>query len=266
MVSSLLLSALCAVVAAEDTWGPAVSFGPSKSTIIRAITTVQPGKAPAQPHAGTIIEPRCTTNTTKHGEKKRTRPNAGFLTIWPGMSNGTGNLIQTTLESHEEGKPRCGEKTGEWCVMASVFGDFPGLRTKQIDAKSQGVVKGTDKITIEYRLEKDDMTWTQTVTNTATKAVLSKLSTRSEPYMRGYGTGVECQHDCQGTIEPNYYTDTVITFKSPEPKFELHASGGLTNRTALYTTPVSEQGGRVWKVAKITIPAMYDKPICGGTA
>jgi hypothetical protein len=120
------------LVFAKDSWGPAVSFGPSKSTIVYAVTTLQPGRAPTQ-------------------------PKNGFLTIWPGMSNGTGNLIQTTLESHEPGKSRCGERKGEWCVMASVFGKPWG----QLDSKQQSVVRGDQKIKIEYILEKDNQTWTQ---------------------------------------------------------------------------------------------------------
>jgi hypothetical protein len=73
------------------------------------------------------------------------------------MSNGTGNLIQSTLESHEAGKPRCGEKTGEWCIMASVFGRPWG----QLDSKKQAVVKDKQKVKIAYVLEKDNDTWTQ---------------------------------------------------------------------------------------------------------
>jgi hypothetical protein len=73
------------------------------------------------------------------------------------MSNGTGNLIQTTLESHENGRPRCGEKPGEWCIMASVFGRPWG----QLDSKKLAVVKGNQKIKIEYKLELDNDTWTQ---------------------------------------------------------------------------------------------------------
>jgi hypothetical protein len=130
-VSGFLL-ALCGVVSAKDTWGPAVSFGPAKSTIINAVTTIQPGRAPVQ-------------------------PKGGFLTIWPGMSNGTGNLIQTTLESHEPGRPRCGEKSGEWCIMASVFGKPWG----QKDSNKMAVVKEGQKVRIEYKLEKDQNTWTQ---------------------------------------------------------------------------------------------------------
>ena len=130
MMLFILVTALCfGLVAAKDTWGPAVSFGPAKSTIIHTVTTIQPGKAPVQPRGG-------------------------FLTIWPGMSNGTGNLIQTTLESHENGAPRCGEKPGEWCIMASVFGRPWG----QLDSKKMAVVKGNQRIKIEYKLEADNDT------------------------------------------------------------------------------------------------------------
>jgi hypothetical protein len=69
--------------------------------------------------------------------------------------------------------------------------------------------------------------------------------------MRGYGTACECQKDCHGTVVEHYYFDTVITFKEPEPGFKLGSSQGAT-----FTPPVSEQGGRVWKIAKMTIPAM----------
>ncbi|EHK20448.1 uncharacterized protein TRIVIDRAFT_192704 [Trichoderma virens Gv29-8] len=55
----------------------AYSWGPTKSRLTNVITTITPGKAP-------------TTQTGK-----------GFF--WPGISNGTGDLIRTTLESHNAG-------------------------------------------------------------------------------------------------------------------------------------------------------------------
>lgn len=61
----------------SDSWGGAVSLGPSKSTITRAVTTLVPGAAPS----------------TQNGK----------LFLWPGMSNGTGDLVQTTLESWDSG-------------------------------------------------------------------------------------------------------------------------------------------------------------------
>jgi hypothetical protein len=113
-----------------DTWGGSVSLGPSKSTIVNAVTTIIPGAAPA----------------TQNGE----------LFLWPGMSNGTGDLVQTTLESWSDNS-WCGATTGQWCVRASVFGSFG-----QLDGDGSPV-SGTDQVRIEYNLESDGETWTQYV-------------------------------------------------------------------------------------------------------
>jgi hypothetical protein len=55
-----LVSAGVAEHAKRDTWGGSVSLGPSKSTIVNAVTTLVPGAAPA------------TQN--------------GVLFLWPGVS------------------------------------------------------------------------------------------------------------------------------------------------------------------------------------
>jgi hypothetical protein len=70
------------------------------------------------------------------------------------MSNGTGDLVQTTLESWPT-NAWCGAATGQWCVRASVFGSFG-----QIDGTA-GIVSGTDEVLIHYTLQADQMTWTQ---------------------------------------------------------------------------------------------------------
>jgi hypothetical protein len=114
----------------RDSWGGSVSLGPSKSTIINAVTTIIPGAAPA----------------TQNGE----------LFLWPGMSNGTGDLIQTTLESWPDNS-WCGATTGQWCVRASVFGSFG-----QLDGTASPV-SGSEKVRIEYNLESDGQTWKQYV-------------------------------------------------------------------------------------------------------
>jgi hypothetical protein len=72
------------------------------------------------------------------------------------MSNGTGDLIQATLESWES-NDWCGAASGEWCVRASVFGWFG-----QLDGDA-GVVKGDDQVRIEYTLQDDQDTWVQYV-------------------------------------------------------------------------------------------------------
>lgn len=169
LVALLAATANAASLIRRDTWGGALSLGPSKSTIIHAITTLTPGAAPPVQN--------------------------GVLFLWPGMSNGTGDLVQTTLESWPDNS-WCGAKTGQWCVRASVFGWFG-----QLDGTA-GVVSGSDQVKIEYKLESNQQTWTQyvflsvkvqyltnlyrTVTNAVTGALLSTYAYDSGPFMRGF--------------------------------------------------------------------------------
>lgn len=136
--SSTFLLALLATVAnasllrRQSSWGGALSLGPAKSNIISAVTTLIPGPAPS----------------TQNGE----------LFLWPGMSNGTGDLIQTTLESWPTstgGNAWCEAAAGQWCVRASIFGSFG-----QLDGTA-GVVSGTDQVKIVYTLDSDGVTWMQ---------------------------------------------------------------------------------------------------------
>ncbi|KAF9884727.1 hypothetical protein FE257_001288 [Aspergillus nanangensis] len=203
-----------------DTWGGSVSLGPTKSTITNAVTTLIPGAAPA------------TQN--------------GVLFLWPGMSNGTGDLIQATLESWQS-NAWCGAQSGEWCVRASVFGSFG-----QLDGDASPVA-GDDQVRIEYDLQDDNDTWLQTVTNAQTGAVLSTYSHKSGPYMRGYGTGTECNEDCTGTIAAQQYVGTTITLASADTTFgnTIASAGGAT-----YSGLTSSDGGKVWHIESINVPAM----------
>ncbi|KAL4951136.1 hypothetical protein BDW69DRAFT_196688 [Aspergillus filifer] len=203
-----------------DTWGGSVSLGPTKSTITKASTTLIPGAAPASQN--------------------------GVLFLWPGMSNGTGDLVQSTLESWESNS-WCGAESGEWCVRASVFGSFG-----QLDGEA-GVVKGTDQVEILYELADDQETWVQTVSNAQTGDVLSTYSSQSGPYMTGYGTGTECNEDCTGTPEEQKYINTEITLASADTTFgDTIASAG----SASYEGLKSSEGGKVWTIESITIPPM----------
>ncbi|KAL4802516.1 hypothetical protein BDV18DRAFT_166860 [Aspergillus unguis] len=204
----------------EDSWGGSVSLGPSKSTIINAVTTIIPGPAPE------------TQN--------------GMLFLWPGMSNGTGDLVQTTLESWQS-NDWCGAASGEWCVRASVFGSFG-----QLDGDS-APVKGDDHVKIEYALQDDQDTWLQTVTNAETGEVLSTYSHKSGPYMTGYGTGTECDEDCTGTSTEQKYINTKITLAGADASFgdTIASAGGAT-----YEGLSSSEGDTVWTIETITLPAM----------
>ncbi|KAK6526198.1 hypothetical protein TWF281_011233 [Arthrobotrys megalospora] len=222
--ANLIPSAPNADFKRADTWGGSVSLGPSKSTIVKAVTTIIPGPAPP------------TQN--------------GVLFLWPGMSNGTGDLIQATLESWQSNS-WCGATTGQWCVRASVFGWFG-----QRDGNASPV-SGTDQVRIEYTLQSDKNTWLQTVTNAVTGALLSTYSSASGPYMRGYGTGTECNDGCSGTIAAQSYLNTVITLASADTTFggTIATAGGAT-----YSGLTSSDGGKVWSIASINIPAMSKAP------
>ncbi|OJJ45022.1 hypothetical protein ASPZODRAFT_100149 [Penicilliopsis zonata CBS 506.65] len=215
----LLLLSLSSLVSA-DSWGGSVSLGPTTSDIIHAVTTIIPGEAPP----------------TQNGE----------LFLWPGMSNGTGDLIQTTLESWPS-NAWCGATTGQWCVRASIFGSFGQL------SGTGEPVSGDDLVRIEYTLLADDVTWIQNVTNARTGAYLSSYSYPAGPYMTGYGTGTECDDDCSGTVAAQTYINTTITLRSADPDFGdtiAVAEGGT------YTDLASSEGGKVWSIATISIPAM----------
>ncbi|KAH8648650.1 hypothetical protein BX600DRAFT_475580 [Xylariales sp. PMI_506] len=204
----------------RDSWGGAVSLGPTKSTITRAVTTITPGNAPST--------------------------QAGELFLWPGMSNGTGDLVQTTLESWPDNS-WCGATPGEWCIRCSLFGSFG-----QLDGTA-GIVSGSMSVEIVYALQSDGQTWLQTATDVATGNQLSTFSHASGPYMTGYGTGTECDDGCTGTVAAQTYTNTVITLASADLTFgnTIATSGGAT-----YTGLSYSNGGQVWTISKINVPAM----------
>ncbi|KAJ5708797.1 hypothetical protein N7493_010131 [Penicillium malachiteum] len=180
----------------RDSWGGAVSLGPSKANIVNAVTTIIPGTAPS----------------TQNGE----------LFLWPGMSNGTGDLIQTTLESWPS-NAWCGATTGQWCVRASVFGAFGQY------SGDGSPVSGDDHVRIEYNLESDGETWIH------------------------YGTGTECDDDCTGTIAPQQYLNTTITLDAGDTTF---GDTIVTSAGASYTGLASSQNGKIWTIEAMNIPSM----------
>ena len=59
----------------------------------------------------------------------------------------------------------------------------------------------------------------------------------------------------KGTVSPQTYTDTVITLETADLKFvQRQKSNGY--KPGIVTGLKSEQGGKVWKIAKCEIPAM----------
>lgn len=143
----------------ENYFGPAVFTGPSQVDMIRTVTTIVPGRNP---------------------------PNQkGALYIWPGISNGTGDLIQFCVTSWNQNN--CGQNDNEfeWCTEASILEEGNNFQTV---ARSSNI-KPTDMVKIEYvrgepQANGYEWEWHQYVTMEATGEFLSDLTSISGT-MRG---------------------------------------------------------------------------------
>jgi len=211
----------------DDYWGGALSLGPTSSHIISATTILIPGTAPST--------------------------QLGDLFLWPGISNGTGELIQTTIESWEDndgvyGNTWCGATVGEWCLETGVFGSFG-----QISGTATPAVSGDTQIKISYTsTDNEGLEWTQVASNAETGEVLSELVFGSG-LMTGWGTATECDDDCDGTISEQQYLSTTITLAAADPDFvdTLVVTGGTT-----YTGLSVSDDGTVLTIESILVPAM----------
>ncbi|MGC4088754.1 MAG: MYXO-CTERM sorting domain-containing protein [Polyangiaceae bacterium] len=234
-VGMLALALASAPARAADGWGASWSFGPTTSRIIRAKTTLVPGRLPP-----------ITAST-------------GPLFIWPGMSNPTSDLIQTTLDLWNDNKGACGAATGQWCAEASVFGSF-GQRSGPSVA-----IDPDDHVTIEYVLGTDNNTWTQTVTSMKLGKVVSTLQSASGQMPKGgFGFATEADADSY-TIDNQYYLCTEIHLFEADAKFGSTGVGGVGAKygaTGTGSGPGTAKNlrtpdsGLTWLVDLITLPAM----------
>lgn len=224
-----------------DGWGASWSFGPTKSRIIHAKTTIVPGRVPPM-------------------------ANVGPLFLWPGMSNPTSDLIQTTMDAWggTENIAYCGaSSTGglptQWCVEASVFGANGQTNGPTV------AIDPDDHVTIEYTLESDNETWLQTVTSQKLGKVVSTLTSESgEMPNGGFGFATEAD-SCSFTIDTQYYLCTEIDLFAADPAFGATGVGGVgaqtgnTGRGAGIGTAQNlrtPDNGKTWLVDLITLPAM----------
>lgn len=82
----------------RDSWGAAFSLGPAKQEIISTTTIIYPGAMPAD--------------------------QAGYLFVWLGISNGTGDLIQSIIGSYPASGSECSKPNANttWCISSEVYG------------------------------------------------------------------------------------------------------------------------------------------------
>jgi len=228
-----------AMAAAGDGWGASWSFGPVHPTtsnhIIYTKTTLVPGRLPTWP-SGT-----------------------GPLFIWPGLSNPTSDLVQTTADAWGDNATACGAKTGQWCLEASVFGSFGQRSGPSVS------IDPDDHITIEYRLGSDDNTWTQTVTSMKLGKVVSTLTSTSG-LMLGGGFGFATEADANSyTIDTQYYLCTEIHLAAADTAFGKTGVGGIGAKMGATGTGSgigtiknlhTPDNGLTWLADLITLPAM----------
>lgn len=236
LCSFLALACLPVSAIAQDGWGASYSFGPSTSRIIYAKTTIEPGHFP----------PITSSSGT------------GPLFLWPGMSNGKGDLIQTTLEAWPS-NAWCGATSAQWCVRASDFGSFG-----QISGDGYPI-SYNDLVTIEYKLEPDGETWDQVVTSKQAGKVVSWMSYADGP-MPGTGFGFGTEADANSyTIDHQYYVNTELHFAAADTTFASTGVGaigaqygatGTGSGIGTATNVRTPDGGLSWLIDLITLPPM----------
>jgi hypothetical protein len=244
---TLVLSAVIALglpaqvlAAAGDGWGASWSFGPVHPTttnhIIYTKTTLVPGRLPTGWASG-----------------------VGPLFIWPGLSNPTSDLIQTTGDAWGDNASACGAKAGQWCLEASVFGSFGQRSGPSVS------IDPDDQITIEYKLGSDNNTWTQTVTSMKLGKVVSTLTSTSG-LMLGGGFGFATEADANSyTIDTQYYLCTEIHLAAADTAFGKTGVGGAGAKmgatgtgsgTGTIKNLHTPDNGLTWLADLITLPAM----------
>ncbi|OCB89198.1 hypothetical protein A7U60_g3684 [Sanghuangporus baumii] len=184
----------------------------------------------------------------------------GSLKLYPASSNGTGDLLMTSVESWSD-QSWCGG-TVDQCNQKATFGQFAPLNANE-------------SLTIVFERSSDGSNWTQSaivndqvVSQVGQHVVclLRHLSFPSGP-MTLFGMTTECNDNCAMTISPQTYSDTTIELSAPDLSWnstavdgsQVYGGEGVTNiseQAPTVVTGLSSQDGQVWTVEEIMIPAL----------
>ncbi|KAL5499250.1 hypothetical protein ACEPAH_1768 [Sanghuangporus vaninii] len=179
------------------------------------------------------------------------------LKLYPGLSNGTGDLLLTSIESWPD-QSWCGGTIVQWCIRTQVFshqeatfGQFAPLDANQ-------------PLSIVFERSTNGLNWTQSVT--VIDQVVSELSFPSGP-MTIFGITTECDGGCAMTVSPQIYSNTTIELSAPDLNWnstevvgsQIYGGEGVDNiigQQPTVVTGLSSQDGQVWTVEEIVIPAL----------
>lgn len=238
-LAGLMLSASTATAmnsfVKRDSWGAAFALGPAKSPIVSTTTTIYPGTP--------IVDQQA------------------WLFAWLGISNGTGELIQSIVGSYYNGGSECGGQEGAtgnvWCISSEVYGSgyqWVGELTT-VDHNYENGIR------LNYTLvDKETYLWVQTMEDAVTGTLLSSFNRTSGP-MTGWGTALECDDlddgtKCTGTSDVQIYANSTIYLEAADETFisTMGVGEGVT-----HTDMLTADGGKTWTIEKITLPAMVSK-------
>ncbi|KAF2235868.1 hypothetical protein EV356DRAFT_575393 [Viridothelium virens] len=233
-IFATILAISATLVSAKPRHDDSITFGPTiyasgKQDIIKFVTTTYPGAIPS--------------NQKGNG-----------LFLWPGLTNSTGDLIQSVVGSYPPGASECSgaNVNTEWCISSEVYGlDASGNTNQFVGQLTTLDATPSNGLKITYTLtDPSAYTWTQVVTDAVTGKEMATYTKNSGP-MTIFEASVECQ-DCSPTIADQTYVNTTITFAEADKTWSSvpEAESGAT-----FTTPTTSDGGVTWTIAKITFPA-----------
>ncbi|EJD05309.1 uncharacterized protein FOMMEDRAFT_165774 [Fomitiporia mediterranea MF3/22] len=233
LLASLSIAAVCSAVHGY-TYGLGKSWvigQGSTSSISKVTTTFNPGTPPSD--------------------------QAGELILYPAMSNGTGDILMTSVESWSD-QSWCGATLGQWCIRPQVFSD------RQSNFGPFVPLDANTPVTFVFERNADKSGWTQSsIINGET---VTQISWSSGP-MTMFGVTTECDDFCAMTISQQTYTNTVIELEEADSSWNSTAvvgsqvyGDGTDNVTGQKPTAVTgmsiSEGGRVWSVDQIMIPPL----------
>lgn len=228
--SFVIFSALASVVAAnplftkrlEVSWGPICGFYQTNSQIISTTSTFYPGAMP--------------------------QDQQGYMFNWIGISNTTGDLVQSIVGNYPKGSSECSGAAADtaWCVSSEVYGlNDKGQLIQFVGDKRTADTNSDNGVIFQYTLvDRETYLWNQTMTDAVTGELLSTYQKKSG-MMSLWNTAVELQpfNGAAATSlqEDQIYLNTTIILDPADPGYGDLIVG---DHGATYTKPTTSDGGK----------------------
>ncbi|KAL9084515.1 MAG: hypothetical protein Q9165_008018 [Trypethelium subeluteriae] len=144
-ILATILTVGATLVSAKPRRDDSITFGPTiyasgKQDIVKLVTTTYPGAIPSSQKGNGLF-------------------------LWPGLTNGTGDLIQSVIGSYPPGASECSGSNAdtEWCISSEVYGlDASGNTNQFVGQLTTLDATPSNGLKITYTLtDASAYTWTQ---------------------------------------------------------------------------------------------------------